>query len=99
MDELFDAMLYDVTSAEGERSRSLLKLQQPLRQRLPHQIDAYFTRDVALAVPWKTKQVSQGGFTVVRPNRTVFEHYVQVIHAANYSARCDDTGGWGMSNS
>ena len=95
MDDLFDAMLHDPTSGKGKIARSQLQIQQPLHQRIPSQIDAYFTRDIALAVPWRTKQVSQGGFTVVRPNRTVYEHYLQVIHEANFSARCDNTGGWG----
>lgn len=95
MDDIFDAMLYDESSTIGKEARSLLKIQQPLHQRVPKQIDGYFTRDIALAVPWRTKQVSQGGFTIVRPNRTVFEHYLQVVHAANYSARCDNRGGWG----
>jgi hypothetical protein len=95
MDDLFDAMLFDKDSTQGNAARSRLRIQQPLHQTLPDRIDAFFTRDIALAKPWDNRQVAQGGFLVARPNTEVFQKYLQVIQEANFSARCDETGGWG----
>jgi len=95
MDDLFDAMLFDKDSPEGMRARSRLKIQQPLYQKLPDRIDAFFTRDIALATPWDIRQVAQGGFLVARPDMEIFQRYIDVVTEANYSARCDESGGWG----
>jgi hypothetical protein len=95
MDDLFDAMLFEKDSPEGMRARSRLKIQQPLYQKLPDRIDAFFTRDIALARPWDNRQVAQGGFLVARPDMEAFQRYIDVVTEANYSARCDESGGWG----
>ena len=95
MDDLFDAIIFDKDSEKGKQARSRLRIQQPLHQKLPDRIDAFFTRDIALARPWDNRQVAQGGFLVARPSMEVFQSYVDVIQEANYSARCDTTGGWG----
>lgn len=95
MDDLFDAIIFDKDSVEGQLARSRLKIQQPLYQKLPDRIDAFFTRDIALAKPWELRQVVQGGFLVARPSMEAFQSYVNVVMEANYSGRCDSHGGWG----
>lgn len=95
MDDLFDALLFDKDSPQGKSARSNLRIQQPLHQKLPDRIDAFFTRDIALARPWENRQVAQGGFLVTRPSREAFDSYIRVIQEANYSGRCDNRGGWG----
>jgi hypothetical protein len=95
MDDLFDAIIFDKDSVPGKQARSKLRIQQPLHQKLPDRIDAFFTRDIALARPWDNRQVAQGGFLVARPSMEAFQSYLDVIKEANFSARCDDQGGWG----
>lgn len=95
MDDLFNAMLFDKDSKEGQLARSKLQLQQPLHQRLPDVIDAFITRDVALAKPWIHRQVAQGGFLVARTNTSVLENYVRIVEEANFSSACGNEGGWG----
>jgi hypothetical protein len=95
MDDLFDAMLFAKNSPQGKLARSRLRIQQPLYQKLPDRIDAFFSRDIALARPWDNRQVAQGGFLVARPSQDTFNSYLHVIQEANYSGRCDDSGGWG----
>jgi hypothetical protein len=88
-------MLYDKDSVKGKKAQSRLQIQQPKFQKLPDRIDAFFTRDIALAHPSNTRQVAQGGFLVVRPSLEAFQSYVDVVMEANYSQRCDNKGGWG----
>lgn len=96
MDDLYDSMLFGKDTQRGQRARSRLDIQQPLHQQLPEEIDAFFTRDIALAKPWEGRQVAQGGFLVAKTSWEVFEKYRQVVLDANFSASCGNHhGGWG----
>jgi hypothetical protein len=93
MDDLFDSMLYEKSSPEGQAARARLELQHP-DEPLPDRIDAYFTRDITSARPWERVQGVQGGFLVARPNRSDLEIYKQFILLGNFTAGRGDGTGW-----
>ena len=45
MDELFDAIIYDANSPEGQAARAKIPLEFPEEVTLPEKIDAFYTRD------------------------------------------------------
>lgn len=63
---------------------------------LPDTIEAYFTRDYNMAVPGiaPTRVLMQGGFWIVRPNRTTFHEIVALI-IMKQAHRFDPKCGWG----
>ena len=94
MDDLFDAMLHDKDSPEGQAARNRLELQHPSRP-LPNVIDAFMTRDITSSQPWERIQGIQGGFLINRPSKTDFEIYKSFIRQGNYTRGRCETCGWG----
>lgn len=95
LDDLFDAMIFPASSKEGRAARRNLAIQQPYHQKLPEQIDAFFTRDITSARPWEEITAIQGGFVVARPSMEHFELYKEFILEANYTAGRGPGSGWG----
>lgn len=93
MDDLFDSMLFDEDTPEGQRARSRLEVQHPHRP-LPPRIDAFFTRDITSAQPWEVRQGVQGGFLVSRPSMDHFERYRTFIKRGNYTGGRGNGRGW-----
>jgi hypothetical protein len=94
MDDLYDAMLFDKDSPEGQAARSRLALQRPLTV-LPDRIEAFITRDVTSAAPWEKVQAVQGGFVVARSNPQLLEMYKEFINKADYVGGRGPGSGWG----
>jgi hypothetical protein len=94
LDELFDSMIYDKDSPEGQAARAKIKLSYP-QQTLPDKIDAFYTKDVTSSQPWEVRQGVQGGFLVARPNQTIFDMYVDFIREGNYKRGRGNEFGWG----
>ena len=90
-DDLYDCMLEGPTSP----ARSRLPAMWLNESQLPRRIDAYFTRDynmLSYAGYRKPIETSiQGGFMVVRPNKTVFQEYLDIILEGVY----EPGYGWG----
>ena len=95
MDELFDAMLYDVNSVEGKEARMRIALETPSKS-LPDKIDAFFTLDWPQVIPGR-KAGFQAGFMVIRPNATVVEELVDIIKEGNYTEGFSRQNGWHSS--
>jgi hypothetical protein len=93
MDDLFDSMLHDKDTFQGQLARSKLDVQHPDRP-LPPIIDAFFTRDVTSAQPWEIRQGVQGGFLVSRPSLSHFDKYVSFIQKGNYTGGRGPKSGW-----
>ena len=93
MDDLFDAILHNGDTEQGQAARSKLQIQHPERP-LPNQIDAFFTRDITSSQPWEIRQGVQGGFLVARPNAQVLDQYKQFIRKGNYTAGRGNDRGW-----
>lgn len=72
------------TEAGGYTGVEGSKLPVMFGKMIPKKIDAYFTRDYNMVNPGKKDVGIQGGFIVVRPNRTHFEEYRQVILEGNF---------------
>lgn len=95
LDDLYDAMLYPPASDAGKAARLRLLLQKSYYQKLPSQIDAFFTRDVTSARPWEKVTAVQGGFVVARPSLEHFRQYLSFILEANYTPGRGPGSGWG----
>ena len=82
LDDLYDAMLLGAP------------VQGNMWKDLPDHIDAFFTRDYNMIIPGQrpVHQIGvQGGFLVVRPNKQVFQEYVDIILEGNFTV----AKGWG----
>jgi len=95
MDELFDAMLYDVHSVEGQAARKRIALERP-SESLPEKIDAFFTLDWPQVIPGR-KAGFQAGFMVVRRNESVVKEIVDIIREGNYTEGFTRQNGWHSS--
>jgi hypothetical protein len=89
MDHLFDAILYDKDSAEGQKARNMLELERP-GERLPDKIGAFITRDWGQVAPGKFPPAYQAGFLVARHDPKVMPEMVEIVKEGNY------TDGWGL---
>lgn len=92
MDELFDAMLYDSESPEGQAARTQISLEDPSKS-LPDRIDAFFTLDWPQVMPGR-KAGFQAGFMVVRRDPTVVDELVEIIREGNYTEGFSRKNGW-----
>jgi len=88
LDHLFDAILYDKDSKEGQDARAALELERP-GETLPDKIGAFITRDWAQVAPGKFPPGYQAGFIVARRDPSVREDLIEIIKEGNY------TDGWG----
>ncbi|CAB9524363.1 expressed unknown protein [Seminavis robusta] len=94
LDELYDSMLYDKDSPQGQAARANLHLSYPL-QPLPDRIDAFYTKDVTSSQPWEMRQGVQGGFLVARPSLEIFQKYKDFITEGDYIKGRGNGFGWG----
>ncbi|GKY98801.1 hypothetical protein MPSEU_000836300 [Mayamaea pseudoterrestris] len=95
LDDLYDAILFDKDSPQGQAARSRIRVQRPHVQKIPDRIDAFLTRDVTSATPWEKVQAVQGGFIVARPSLEHFEQYLDMIRHTEYFRGRGGTSGWG----
>ena len=98
LDNLFDAMIMTTTNKtvkDVASSRSRIPAMWVNATDLPETIDFFFTRDYGMVQePGRRKphQIGvQGGFLVLRPNRTAFQEFVDIILEGDYT----DRDGWG----
>lgn len=94
MDDLYDAMLYPSSHPIGAAARSRIEKQHP-DDPWPETIDAFLTRDITSAKPWEKVTAVQGGFLVARPDKAVFDKYIEFIKEGNYTKGRGDGTGWG----
>ncbi|KAL7480924.1 hypothetical protein ACHAW6_006590 [Cyclotella cf. meneghiniana] len=94
LDDLYDAMLYPSSHPLGLAARSRIERQHP-EESWPETIDAFFTRDITSARPWERVTAVQGGFLVARPDKAVFDAYIDFIKEGNYTKGRGDGTGWG----
>jgi alpha-N-acetylglucosamine transferase len=93
MDDLFDAIMFDSSTAKGRAARSNVLLERP-NDIWPDKVDAFMTRDWGQVMPGR-KALFQAGFLVVRPDRTVFDKIVEVIKEGNFVDGFTRENGWG----
>lgn len=94
MDHLFDALLYDKDTPEGQKARQKIELERP-GEALPDKIGAFITRDWTQVVPGKWPPGYQAGFLVARRDPTIKQEIVEVIKEGNYSEGWGNSYGWG----
>eukprot|EP00978_Attheya_sp_CCMP212_P041473 scaffold238181_cov35-Attheya_sp.AAC.1 len=70
MDHLFDAILFDKDSIEGQSARKALELERP-NEKLPDKIGAFITRDWPQVAPGKCPPAYQAGFLVARRDPSI----------------------------
>jgi len=93
MDELFDSMLSISVDSNAVLPIMKREMLTGAVQVVPSTIHAYFTRDYVMTPPGTKHLPVQGGFLIVRPNRTAFEEYIEVVlHHEFVHGR-----GWGRS--
>mmetsp|Transcript_14904 Transcript_14904/g.18731 ORF Transcript_14904/g.18731 Transcript_14904/m.18731 type:complete len:381 (+) Transcript_14904:1-1143(+) len=83
MDELFDTIIHGPGQAEVE-------VMYPDEMRVK-QVDAFFVRDYRSTPAGKKHVAIQGGFFVVRPDRSKFNEYLEIILEGDYR----EHSGWG----
>jgi len=93
MDHLFDAILYDKDSIEGQKARQQIELERP-GEKLPDKIGAFITRDWGQVAPEKFPPAYQAGFIVARRDPSVKDEMVEVIKEGNYTAGWGEGFGW-----
>jgi len=90
LDDVFDAMMYDDTTAVGKQARHNLPVFQT--PTFPKQPNAFFTRDYNMhRFNAKHKALVQGGFLILRPSNTTFNEFCELIRVGDYRS----SGGWG----
>lgn len=96
MDDLYDAILYDKDSPQGQaaRKRIAMQLERPREDTLPDTIGAFITRDWPQVNPGR-KAMFQAGFLVARRDPTILPEVIQVIQEGNYTAGYGRDNGWG----
>ena len=58
-------------------------------RKIPDDIWLLYTNDYAMIVPGRNRKPTQGGFVVLKPNRTIYKEIVEIVLEGNYSR------GWG----
>eukprot|EP00543_Licmophora_paradoxa_P008740 CAMPEP_0202454458 /NCGR_PEP_ID=MMETSP1360-20130828/12184_1 /ASSEMBLY_ACC=CAM_ASM_000848 /TAXON_ID=515479 /ORGANISM="Licmophora paradoxa, Strain CCMP2313" /LENGTH=303 /DNA_ID=CAMNT_0049073775 /DNA_START=62 /DNA_END=973 /DNA_ORIENTATION=+ len=94
MDELFDAIIYDSKSPEGQAARAQIEIEFPKEVTLPEKIDAFYTRDWPQVVPGRLPGY-QAGFLVVRPDPSVHDELEKIVLEGNYTGGYGRNNGWG----
>jgi hypothetical protein len=87
LDAVFDLMLHGKLPASSDKGNMLM---WPDKE-LPSDIQVLHTIDYAMTSPGRPVKPFQGGFAVLRPNRTVYEEFVSIIRKGDFR----DHGGWG----
>lgn len=88
LDDLFDAMLLDEERAASAFDR--IKRMWPEKPK-PPKINAFFTRD-CFVVNWNIMyKAVQGGFLVLRPDRSAYNQYVDIFREGDFREGL----GWG----
>ena len=87
LDDLFNSMLLE----GDEKKENDSKLPVMFNDKVPQNIEAYFTRDYNMANLGKQYINVQGGFLVVRPNLEYFEEYKRTILEGDFQ----QGRGWG----
>lgn len=93
MDDLFDAIMYEKDSPEGQAARSRIPLERP-EEGFPDKIGAFITRDWPQVMPGR-KAMYQAGFLVARRDPTVIDEVIEVIKEGNYTEGFSTQNGWG----
>lgn len=81
MDELFDGMMTE--KLDQKQHLEHIPVQQN-GQVIPHDIQAFFTRDYNMVNVGHKHPGIQGGFIIVKPNLDYFEEYKRIIQEGNY---------------
>jgi len=93
LDDLFDSMIFPSTHPRGKSARQRIERQHD-SDPWPETIDAFLTRDITSAKPWEKVTAVQGGFLVARPDKAVFDQYIEFIKEGNYIGGRGDGTGW-----
>jgi hypothetical protein len=93
MDHLFDAIMYDKDSPEGQLARSYIALERP-EDGFPDKIDAFITRDWPQVIPGR-KAMYQAGFLVARHDPSTIEDALEVVREGDYVDSFGHDNGWG----
>ncbi|CAB9514145.1 expressed unknown protein [Seminavis robusta] len=92
LDDLFDAMLQQISSPPDNNDDPVAKIQRMWPDDpVPEKINAFFTRDYGVVnwnIPYKP---AQGGFLVLRPDKSVYEEYLAIVREGNFQ----QFKGWG----
>jgi hypothetical protein len=94
MDHLFDSILYDKDTPEGQIARQAIELERP-GEKLPDKIGAFITRDWTQVFPGKWPPGYQAGFLVARRDPSIKSAIVEVIKEGNYTEGWGHNYGWG----
>lgn len=86
-DVLYDAMI----EGTEEQKIKIQQLSHDKKLKVPHQIDAFLTRDYNMISPGKKNVGAQGGFLIFRPSMDAFNENVQVILEGDFKKG----RGWG----
>ena len=96
MDHLFDAILYEKDSPEGQEARGKLELQFPEEQVLPDQIQSFITRDWGQVSPNRGWQSGyQAGFMVGRRDPSIIQDVTNTVLTHEYAGGYSAETGWG----
>lgn len=92
LDRLFDFILDSKKLPDADDL--LLRTGRIATTKFPAQIDLLYTTDYAMVSPGRRIKPTQGGFVVLRPNRTVYDDFVAIIRKGDFR---DGHGGngWG----
>jgi len=94
MDHLFDSILYEKDTAEGQAARKVIELERP-GEKLPDKIGAFITRDWTQVFPGKWPPGYQAGFLVARRDPSIKSDIVEIIKEGNYTEGWGHKYGWG----
>ena len=87
MDKLFDFILDPKKTPDAD------DLLLRSGEQIPETIDLLYTTDYAMVKPGRKVKPTQGGFVVLRPNRTVYDEFVEIIVEGDF--RDSNGAGWG----
>jgi hypothetical protein len=98
LDRLFDFMM---DSRKLPNDDDLLYYKKPalsgrnVNVTIPDQVDLLYTTDYPMVHPDRKIKPVQGGFVILRPNRTVYDDFVNIVKVGDF--RFDDNSdlGWG----
>ena len=105
-DTLFDTILYPHDTPEGEVARERLIREGYVAPTYTHQhpdtviqhqtFHAFYTKDYnMIRQGWQERRVGmQGGFIMVRPNQTIFDHLIQIVKDGDFIGGRNLGTGW-----
>ena len=92
LDRLFDFLLDPVTQRPGPED---LLFALPAAGPPQTQIDLLYTTDYAMVNAERPIKPTQGGFVVLRPNRTIYEDFVAIVREGDFRFEGGGDLGWG----